>query len=197
MISRSSLAASSSRRRQARAGVDVLVVCTGNICRSPYVAGSIRLHLPALSVASAGTHAARGSSAAPEVTSALADLGAPPPEPARRVRAGDIRRARLVLTMTQLQRAEVIRLVPTADARTYTLKELARLVSGAPAPKEGEDRLAVLMDWAHQRVRSPQDHPDDLDDPYGGPPEGYAAMMREADVAVRTLAKAWGEEAAE
>lgn len=41
----------------------VLVVCTGNICRSPFAEGLLRNMVPGLLVQSAGTHAVRGNSA--------------------------------------------------------------------------------------------------------------------------------------
>lgn len=178
--------------------MNVLVVCTGNICRSPYVAAILQNALPGAEVASAGTAALVRQQPVEPVAEALARLTTSTPPPARQVRSWMVRRADLVLTMTQTQRAAVVHAVPKAGARTFTLKELARTAARFTRP--GEELRSTLVDLLDQAAleiaRSTRDQDDDLQDPYGGPAEGYTTMMREADEAVRVIVAALGAETA-
>lgn len=172
---------SAAARHQER--VDVLVVCTGNVCRSPYVAGMLALARPDLRVAAAGTHAAAGQWAEPHTTAALAAAGAQVPALSRRLTRAMARDAATIVTMTRIQRAYVERICPSARGRVFTLKELARAASTADTTEWAE-----ILVWA--RASAPQetrDHDDDLDDPYGGPPEGYFVMMKQADQALAAI----------
>jgi protein-tyrosine phosphatase len=100
-----------------------------------------------------------------------------------------IRRASLILTMTHEQRAEVLRLVPSAVDRTFTLKEFARTLANHPDDADRGDRSRLVARVARRLSgHSPERH-DDLADPYGGPAEGYATMIAEADAAVRVIAE--------
>lgn len=176
------------RRRSA----DVLVVCTGNICRSPYVATVLDNALPGLTVGSAGTNAVVGMAPVPPVVTALDERGLPMPPPGRQLRRPMIRSARLVLTMTRAHRGAVLTLVPRAADRTFTLKELARVSTGLRTTSEDPlGRLDELITHATAEIaRSTRDHDDDLEDPYGGPLEGYTAMMTGADRAMRVIVEA-------
>lgn len=182
----------STAREQRRPAIDVLVVCTGNICRSPYVASFLQDALPDLRVVSAGTVAVVGRGPVSPVIAALERLDRPTPPMARQLRRSMVRDARLVLTMTRAHRGSVIELVPKASGRTFTLKELARLSADlSPTGADARDRLTELVEHAAVAVRqTSRDHDDDLADPYGGPLAGYTAMMREADVASRAIAAA-------
>jgi protein-tyrosine-phosphatase len=96
--------------------------------------------------------------------------------------------------MTQAQRAEVGSLVPRAAARTFTLKELARVAAHfTTSSPDASTRLGELMAYAAgATAHTTQDHDDDLADPYGGPLEGYTSMMRQADEAIRAITAALG-----
>ncbi|MDT4940078.1 MAG: Low molecular weight phosphotyrosine protein phosphatase, partial [Pseudonocardiales bacterium] len=48
------------RRRRTSEPIDVLVVCTGNMCRSPMIASMLSAAVPSLVVRSAGTGAPKG-----------------------------------------------------------------------------------------------------------------------------------------
>src|SRR5437764_5304403 len=113
-----------------------LVVCTGNICRSPMAEGFLRgLFLlrvqdgEALSVASAGTSAWDGSPATPEAIAAAAERDADiDAHRARRVKPHHVERADLVLGMTTDHRDRVVQLAPPAAPRAFTVKELVQLL---------------------------------------------------------------------
>jgi protein-tyrosine phosphatase len=83
----------------------VLMVCTGNICRSPMAEGLLRHFLPAamqadVSVRSAGTHGLHGNLAEPFAVSAAAALGADISDHrARILDASMVRSVDLVLAM--------------------------------------------------------------------------------------------------
>src|SRR5258706_14415043 len=100
----------------------VLVVCTGNICRSPMAEGFLKelLALRAdqderIDVSSAGTAAWDGSPATTEAIAAAAGREADISEHrARRLAAHHVEQADLVLGMTTDHRDTAIQLVPTA-----------------------------------------------------------------------------------
>lgn len=90
-----------------RAPFEVLMVCTGNICRSPMAAGLLRHCLPPalqgrVAVNSAGTHALHGHQAEPLAVQAMAaaDIDIRDHR-ARHLTREMVRQADLILTMEQ------------------------------------------------------------------------------------------------
>ena len=173
----------------------VLVVCTGNVCRSPVAEAILRSALDhrfgalAPSVASAGIAGWEGSAASPGSVTAAAELGLDlSNHRARRLAAGHVRDARLVLAMASEHRELVERLVPDAADRTFTLKELVRLLEALPPPEGApEDPAAALATrvaeagalrrgWLAGDARD-----EDVDDPLGMPPEKYREVAIELD----------------
>ncbi|NAZ87545.1 arsenate reductase/protein-tyrosine-phosphatase family protein [Kineococcus indalonis] len=137
-------------------GFTVLVVCTANVCRSPLAEAVLRRRLAerfgtraaAVRVASAGTRALAGSAVDPVTAAVAARLGAPVPPrfAARQLDEALVRGAGAVLTMTRRHRAEVLDVLPVAQARTFTLLELARVATalgtaGPPTADPAEDDL--------------------------------------------------------
>lgn len=160
----------------------ILVVCTGNICRSPVGEAVLRSQLPQeMMAASAGTHAVVGAPAEPEAQEFLRrEVGLEANHTARQLTRDQADSAHLIITMTSEHRSWVARNAPRAVRRTFTLKELSLLLESLPS----ESRFTSLKDLALEssrfRPRLAGELADlDIADPYGGPPEGYESSFRE------------------
>jgi protein-tyrosine phosphatase len=169
----------------------VLHVCTGNICRSPMAERLMHAMLvqgwpeqaERFLVESAGTWGHTGSPMEPNALSTLAALGVDGERfRARELAAEHVTGADLVLTATREHRAAAVVLHPRAAARTFTLREFARLTDGidpAHLPTgDAVERARALVKLAASRrglvpPASPSD--DDLADPYQAPASAFAA----------------------
>ena len=162
---------------------DLLTVCTGNICRSPMAEriavyelqrGLPPEHAQRFRVHSAGTHGLEGWEVNPPVGARLAALGIGYDDfRARRLIETMVSDADLVLAATREHRAAAITLVPRAAARTFTIREFARLVglvdvAELPSGDPVERARALVASAARQRgmVWVPPEE-DDIADPYG------------------------------
>ena len=144
-----------------------------------------RFGASAPSVASAGVAGWRGSGADPSSVAAAAERGIDlSAHRGRRLSARDLEDATLVLAMALEHREEIERSAPLAAPKTFTLKELVRLLEALPPPPDGEP-LEVLgrRVTAAQELRAsgftgnPFD--DDVADPLGLPLEAFRAMTWE------------------
>lgn len=178
----------------------ILVVCTGNIARSPMAQRLLQTHLrgtPGLRVSSAGTWGHTGAPMERHAATALAEVGVDEDGfRAREVTPELVRAASLVLTATREHRARVLGHEPTALRRTFTLRELARLIDHVDVrwgPEsdvaERGDALVAAAAAARGSVRVPP-AADDIADPYGAPLDVYRRCRDEIDTAVRRIADA-------
>lgn len=167
----------------------ILVVCTGNVCRSPLIERLLQRSLDeaygpgAVQVRSAGTGALVDSAMDERSARILTDLGGDPAGFAARWLEPDmITGADLVLTATREHRHTVMQHVPRAMRRSFTVRELAHLVHGldpAALPSEPQERIEAVTGYAaaHRGNVAALD-PAELDiiDPYRQPEEIYHAM---------------------
>jgi protein-tyrosine phosphatase len=177
----------------------ILVVCTGNICRSPLVERLLRVRLgdrlaersERVVVTSAGVRAVVGSGMTAEAAAELRSLGGDDLGfVSRQLTADLLEDADVVLAATLQHRSEVVRLAPQALHRTFTLRELHRLLRGADLtglPADPADRVRELVALARSRhgvVPPARDGDDDVTDPYGRSVEEYAATTLQVVPAV-------------
>lgn len=176
----------------------VLIVCTGNICRSPAAERLLAVALgPDVRIESAGTYAMRGRPISPPMDSLIASAGASADGFAgRQVNESLARSATLVLALTRAHRAQLVELAPAVVRRAFTLKEFASLLSAvdpSDLPAEGgvAERLKASIPLAAARRgqtrRAAKD--DDVADPYTLGDDAYRAAFDEIDAAVRTIGR--------
>ena len=164
----------------------ILLVCTGNICRSALAERLGRAVLDEaldraaadIRVTSAGTRAVVGSAMHPHSALVLAGYGAEPGDfRARQLTEAHPAEADLILTMTRAHRSDVLAVAPRALVRTFTLREAAALLAvvGDDAEFAGEafvDRARGLVAaLAAARSRRQGSADDDVRDPIGHPVE--------------------------
>ena len=131
------------------AGIELLVVCTGNINRSPMGEALLRARLAERGVeavvGSAGTRATLGP-ASPEVVELMAQRGFDvSTHVSRQLSPELVEAADLVVGMAREHVREAALLAPGALARTFTLKELVR--RGAEGgPMLADETLGAWLD---------------------------------------------------
>lgn len=161
---------------------EILVVCEGNICRSPLGAVVLadRLALDGIRVTSAGLRAVVGSGMDEMAATQAERFGLDPSNHvARRLTEGMINEASVVLTMTVEQRTRVVQLSPLAMRRTFTMKEFASIADEASEQlAAGSSALQVLAKWGNSTRASHKDLNLDIEDPYR---RDEAVHMRVAD----------------
>lgn len=165
---------------------DILVVCTGNVCRSPYLAALLSARHPQLAVASAGMGALLGAGMPEPAQQLLRDRGiAPLPHAATALTPEAVRGARLLLCATAAHRTGTITIDPGAADRSFTVLELARLVT--PLPPGGGLLGLLAAGQAALTGAALSDRNDDLNDPWQQPAEAYERMGRELDAVLAVI----------
>lgn len=110
----------------------VLMVCTGNICRSPFAEFALLQQLqdiPEVEVGSAGIRAMVGESMFADTQKVAGSYGVEGFEGhrARQVSKELLEASDLILTMTREQRRAVVEISPRVTRRAFTIREFARL----------------------------------------------------------------------
>lgn len=163
-------------------------MCTGNVCRSPYIERLLAAHLDdlGLAVSSAGTRALIGNGMEDASAALLRRNGAHPDAfIARQLTPAMVQNADLVLTATRQHRREVVQSAPRGLRYTFALVDFSDLVAGADlsAPEDSEapedSAVAQLVLRAAARradvaARSTDDS--EILDPFRRGPEAFDLM---------------------
>lgn len=178
----------------------VLLVCTGNICRSPVAEILLREHWGGeweLHLASAGTQAYVGSAIYSPIRKLLVERGLPDDGPffaARQLTAELVQGADLVLGMTREHRAAVVVLHPPAVRRTFTLREFTRLAPLASPFLTGDsvaERLSSIVPIAARMRGSARASAveDAIKDPYKRGGDACLAAIDQIEQSVDDVAR--------
>ena len=178
----------------------ILVVCTGNVCRSPYIERRLRHELSGtgIEVTSAGAQALVGHDMDAGTREQLQLNGLDTDGfVARQLTADLLSRADLVVASAREHRAFAARLHPAAMSRTVTLCDLSDLLSAvtaeeleAPSPDVSwVRRVGIAAARRRGSVPARQDGVDILD-PIGGPPSLFARMAADVDEALVPVVRA-------
>jgi protein-tyrosine phosphatase len=195
----------------------ILMVCTGNICRSPmaeqilaaallksltesFGADRAKTLFAQVSIASAGVAAENGAAMTREAASESARFGGDGSMHfAHRLTAADVQGADLILGMARDHRSAIVALDPKSARIAFTLTEFVRLVT-APGmldglePFDGTDLASFLRGLVTTIARSrgyvpPQAAKElDIADPYGQSGRSYARVGSVIGAATTTLA---------
>ncbi|MCC9175188.1 arsenate reductase/protein-tyrosine-phosphatase family protein [Arthrobacter sp. zg-Y179] len=175
----------------------ILTVCTGNICRSPMAERLLQAGLDNVApgefeVTSAGTGALVGSGIEPHVAGFVNIFGGDSSGfVSRQLTAGILQGQDLVLAMTRDHRSRIVDLDPALLRRTFTLRELARLLPlvdadpGAAAAERWQAAMARALRLRSAHPAGPEE--DDVVDPYRRSDAVYQRMVRELTPAVDEL----------
>lgn len=177
----------------------VLTVCTGNICRSPYL--EMRLHQEletawgpdGFEVISAGVNGLVGMGMEPEAARAVRRHGPMPKDHyARRLTAPLVASADLVLTATRVHRTATTTLHPRSLGYAFTLADFAHLCASVPdedlprGASVGEQLRTAVALIASRRGFVPPLEPEqaDLVDPFRQSDQAWERMIGDAEAAL-------------
>lgn len=182
----------------------ILIVCTGNTCRSPMAEAMLR-DLAAragkpLEIRSAGVATVNGLPISPHAASTLRKRKLMLPGDSTSMSAEDVLWANLILTMTSSHKRAILERFPQALPKTFTLKEYA--LRGDPVMDDVAEAERLYSEWqvrqalgqnltAEERTRLfelQRRIPDfDVADPFGGPLALYEQCADELEDVLMTL----------
>lgn len=179
----------------------ILLVCSGNICRSPAAAALLAMALGPLPVEihSAGLMARDGMGVEPKMAAALGDRvdqAALSRFCSRRVTAEILSEADVILTATRNQRADTVRLAPSAVRNTFTLQEFSELAVAVSAwlKQTGEPKPHTISDFVDlvPQVRGTRTLKGDLSigDPMGRSRRIHVKVAAEIERSVAMISQA-------
>ncbi|WP_083603873.1 hypothetical protein [Dermacoccus nishinomiyaensis] len=179
-------------------GGRILVVCTGNVCRSPYIHLRLASELKSLGieVASAGTGALAGWPVDPGSVALLDAAGIDSTAfRARQLTVDMVEDADLVLTATRAHRRAVVQEAPLGLRKTFALVDFADLVADVErrdiATAPGENLVSRLVAAAGARrhlVRArPGDEDADIVDPFKRDDTVFRQMQQQLDGPLTTI----------
>ena len=186
----------------------ILIVCTGNICRSPFIERLLQHELDqrgsgsdgGVIVRSAGTGALVGSAMDPQSAAQLVAYGGDPSGfTARALTPALLAESDLVLTATRVHRGKVALMFPKALRRVFAFRDFADLVSGTDWPGDPVARTdprawvrKVTEKAAASRGLRPPLAPDaaDIVDPYRLEDAVFATMAQQIGESMPAVVRA-------
>lgn len=173
----------------------VLTVCTGNICRSPYAERVLAMYFAVSEVqfSSAGLASVVGADIDDNVKALMPGRTLRTRHHATQITPDHVLNSDIVFTMTKEQRADVVRLVPRAVRKVFTLREAARLIMVSPHmadpanPRDAFVRLASHLTPVRGQQAGMQS--DDVADPYRRGAAAYETMKDEMDPALAVIVR--------
>jgi protein-tyrosine phosphatase len=178
---------------------DILVVCLGNVCRSPLAERLLRLRFEenlgagssALHVSSAGVRALVGSGMDESSAAELVRRGGDPTAfSSRQVTSALAGSADLVLTATRTLRSRVLEEAPRALKRTFTIREFAALTAIPPRQGQVIGTPAHLVAHAASWRGSADIEEYDVPDPIGKTADVHRAVADVLDADCSVIAEA-------
>ncbi|MBB6669932.1 low molecular weight protein arginine phosphatase [Cohnella nanjingensis] len=174
----------------------ILLVCTGNTCRSPMAEAMLRAQaardgLP-LEVRSAGVAAASGMPISSHAAKTLRQRNVALPGHATPLTGSEVAWADVILTMTGSHKRAIVERYPDALSKTHTLMEFS--YRDHPVMEDIAEAERIYTEWQMQHVLGkPLSDADraklqelerrlpsfDIADPFGGPLEAYEACAEE------------------
>lgn len=166
----------------------IVVLCLGNICRSPMAEGILRDRLVQRGVEAVVESAGRlesGRQAARHGVEVLAERGVDIARHRSRSNTSAIMgSADLVLAMAREHVRDAVSLAPEVWPRAFTLKELVRR-GEMTGPRRGDESLEAWLDAAHEgrdrRDLLGSSPVDDIEDPYGMSRTTFVELADELD----------------
>lgn len=175
------------------APLQVLAVCTANICRSPAAEFLLRRAFAEVGlraeVSSAGVAGFDGAPIDPQTAEALREIGVDPGDfRSRPLRPADVEAADLVLTATAEHRSVVLRRVPHALRKTFTLKEFAALAGEGAGARSPADVVAAALAARGSREVDVLD----IEDPHGRGIDAQRRAVAEIERGTAEIARSLG-----
>lgn len=185
----------------------LMTVCTGNVCRSPYLERRLQQELDlvwgagAVEVSSAGTGALVDSGMDPQSLTLLEERGGIGEDfRARLITKELLADQQLVIVAAREHRKAVTRLWPKGLARTHTLLDLAQLaslVSDEELPERTDARswfdsvIPLIASKRGLQMPMPEDQAEVVD-PFRQSPEVFAQMQDQIEGALPQVLRVFG-----
>lgn len=178
----------------------ILFLCTGNICRSALghhrLASALQQQVPgAYEISSAGTHMNRNLRVPQQILDVAGEELVPglQEHTPRQLRRPILAETDLLLAATEEHIEYVLQEAPAMLNRSFTVLEfgvLAQMMLDQDITVDGDLKAlaraaARMRSTARQQLAASGSV--DLDDPYGGPDEGYAVMTRALSPALESI----------